>query len=61
MRLFENVAGVLVLWLLILAMGGGVIWLARGFDELGQLMMLGFAVVSLVKAIQIGRGYGARG
>jgi hypothetical protein len=46
-------AEVVVLWLFLLAFGTLLIWGWRGFDELGQLIWLGYLVVSLGGAARI--------
>lgn len=58
MRLLYFIADILLLWLILLVLGIGVLWLWRGFDELAQLMMLGYGVVSFFKAIGIVRSTG---
>lgn len=52
-RLLYILSEALVLWLLVMMLGGFFVWLWRGFDELGQLILLGYAAVSFFASFKL--------
>ncbi len=53
MRLLYILAEIVVLWLILAIMGLGIIWLTRGFDEIGQMIGLGGVVLALPASIKL--------
>lgn len=52
MRFLYILAEIFVLWLILVLMGLGLLWL-RGFDEIGQMIGLCFVVVALPVSIRL--------
>lgn len=53
MRLLYILAEIVVLWLILVFMGLGFIWLTRGFDEIGQMIGLFFVVAAIPSSIKL--------